>query len=131
MQKRNEKKKIIAICSIILAIVLMAGVYLIFGKDTDDGVKKIKFEVDAPVWSAVFELETEAEFLEDAMKEIDDLTYETKDGMVMVVNGVRADYNLDGAYWAIYVNDEYGNYGIAEQPLKDGDTYRIEYTKAS
>ena len=73
---------------------------------------------------------TTADYLKGVMEEIDGLEYETTDGMVMSVNGVRADYVLDGAYWAFYVNDGYCNYGIADQPVNDGDIFRIEYTKA-
>lgn len=49
--------------------------------------------------------------------------------MVTVVNGVSADYNVDGSYWAFYVNDEYCQFGVDEQPVNDKDTFKIEYTK--
>ncbi|MBE6680780.1 MAG: DUF4430 domain-containing protein [Ruminococcaceae bacterium] len=124
------KKKIIAICAIVLTIALMAGVYLIFGQKLQKGVKQITVEVVYQDGSEEYKIKTKAETLETAMKEADGLKFETKDGMVMVINGVRADYNLDGAYWAIYVNDGYGNYGISEQPVTDGDCFRFEYTKA-
>lgn len=75
-------------------------------------------------------VETHADYLKDVMDETEGLTYETKDGMVMVVNGQRADYVLDGAYWAFYVNGAYCNYGIADQPVNDGDVFEIRYTKA-
>lgn len=44
------------------------------------------------------------------------------------VNGVTADYDADGAYWAIYVNDEYGMYAIDAQPVADGDAFALVYT---
>lgn len=44
------------------------------------------------------------------------------------VNGVTADYDTDGAYWAIYVNDDYGMYSIDTQPIKDGDRFALVYT---
>lgn len=50
--------------------------------------------------------------------------------MVESVNGVFADYVKDGAYWAIYVDGAYGNYGIDAQPLEDGHTYQLVYTIA-
>ena len=124
------KKKIIAICAIVLTIALMAGVYLIFGQKLQKGVKQITVEVVYQDGSEEYKIKTKAETLETAMKEADGLKFETKDGMVMVINGVRADYNLDGAYWAIKVNDGYGNHGISEQPVTDGDCFRFEYTKA-
>ena len=50
--------------------------------------------------------------------------------MVDTVNGVRADYTLDGAYWSFLVNGEYSSYGIDTQPIEDGDTFSIVYTLA-
>jgi hypothetical protein len=69
------------------------------------------------------------------MDEADGLTYSGTEGqyglMVDTVNGIRADYNLDGAYWSFYVNDSYCNYGISEQPIEDGDVFAIVYTLAT
>ena len=50
--------------------------------------------------------------------------------MVDTVNGILADYNTNGAYWAFYLGDEYCNYGIDQQPVQDGESYRIVYTVA-
>ncbi len=43
------------------------------------------------------------------------------------VNGLTADFTTGNAYWAIYVNGEYGSYGLSQQPVTDGDTYAIVY----
>ena len=48
--------------------------------------------------------------------------------MINTVNGETADFNTDGAYWSFYVNGEYCNYGISEQPVEDGDAFQIIYT---
>lgn len=77
-----------------------------------------------------YEVNTDAEYLAQVLDEIDELSYETDDGMVMVINGVRADYVKDGAYWAFFVNGEYCNYGISDQPVADGDEFEIVYTVA-
>ena len=65
----------------------------------------------------------------DEAKE-DGLSYTCENGMVLKVNGERADYNKDGAYWGFFVNGDYAQCGIAEQPVEDGDAFKIEYTKA-
>jgi hypothetical protein len=49
---------------------------------------------------------------------------------VDTVNGLYADYVKTGGYWGFYVNGEYCNYGISEQPVEDGDAFKIEWTKA-
>lgn len=48
--------------------------------------------------------------------------------MVETVNGVTADWNVDQSYWAFYVNGEYCNYGIEEQPVANNDTFQIVYS---
>ena len=45
------------------------------------------------------------------------------------VNGLTADYAADGAYWGIYVNGEYGQFGIESQPVADGDAFSLVYEK--
>lgn len=138
------KKKILGIVAIIFVIAALLGIYYAFreqpsnpnlGPDANSGIsmdgKNVTIEVvDSEQKTAVYSLTTHADYLEGVMSEAEGLTYETKDGMVMQVNGVRADYVLDGAYWAFFVNGEYCNYGIADQPVNDGDIFRIEYTKA-
>lgn len=86
--------------------------------------------IDSTGKSTKYALTTHADYLKEVMDEADGLEYETADGMVMVINGERADYVQDGAYWAFYVNGDYCNYGIAEQPVNDGDIFVIEYTRA-
>ena len=125
------KKKLVAVGAVILAIALLLGIYFTFGVNSSKGSKLVTIEVVSPDGaSTIYVVQTNAEYLRQVMDETDGLTYETNDGMVMVVNGVRADYILDGAYWAFYVNDGYCNYGIADQPVNDKDNFRIQYTKA-
>ena len=42
------------------------------------------------------------------------------------INGITAD-GSDGAYWSIYVNGEYGQYGADSQPVNDGDAFSFRY----
>ena len=125
------KKKLIGIGTVIVVIAVLIGIYFAFGAKTTKGSKLVTIEVVSPDGaSTIYVVQTNAEYLKEVMDENDGLTYETNDGMVMVVNGVRADYVLDGAYWGFYVNDSYCNYGIADQPVNDKDNFKIEYTKA-
>ena len=63
-----------------------------------------------------------------------DFTYSGSDSeygmMIEVINGERAVYAEDGAYWALYVNGEYGQYGADSQPVEDGAKYTWTYEKA-
>ena len=50
--------------------------------------------------------------------------------MVDTVNGIKYDYNADGAYWAFYVNGEYAMSGVDTTDIVDGATYSFVATKA-
>lgn len=75
-------------------------------------------------------IDTTEEFLKQAIENEVELGGE--DGeygfFIESVNGETADYDADGAYWAIYVNGEYGMYGVDSQPVADGDSYALVYT---
>ena len=46
------------------------------------------------------------------------------------VDGEQAIYDTDKAYWALYEGAEYALQGIDTTPIKDGGTYKLEYTGA-
>ena len=66
----------------------------------------------------------------DELKE-DGFTYEGSDSdyglFINSINGLEANYDTDGAYWAIYVNGDYGQYGADSQPVADGDSFGFVY----
>lgn len=154
-QKKNMNKKVIAgVIALVAVIVALVTVFCVFRekpvqdakaitiegidneqKDIVQGAKAITIEViDNEQKSIVYEVHTDAEYLRQAMEEADGLTVEGTESiyglMVETVNGVTADYNVDGAYWAFYVNDTYCNYGVDEQPVADGDAFQIKYEAA-
>ena len=45
------------------------------------------------------------------------------------VDGETAIYNTDGAYWAVYVGEEYAMTGIDTTPITDGGVYKLVYTR--
>ena len=48
---------------------------------------------------------------------------------VKKVNGITADYNVDGTYWAFYVNGEYATGGVDTTAVADGATYQFKVEK--
>lgn len=131
----KNSKKIIALVAIVLVVGLMAFAYVTFSAKPTEGAKSITIEVvDSAEKSVVYELNTDAKYLAQAMDEAEGLEYEAEDGpyglSVSTINGESAVYETDGAYWGFYVNGDYCNYGISEQPVNDGDAFRIVYTKA-
>ena len=45
---------------------------------------------------------------------------------VKTVNGITADYDTDGVYWAFYVNGEYASTGVDSTPITQGDAYSLK-----
>lgn len=74
-----------------------------------------------------YEIKTDTLYLNEAMEEAG-ITYDADGTYVNAVNGITADYNVDQSYWSFEVNGQYCNYGIFEQPVNDGDSFKIAYT---
>lgn len=133
--KKSNKKIIIGVIALVALIAVLAGVYFAFSAKPVAGSKSITIEVvNKAQESTVYEVQTDAEFLRQAMEETEGLTFsgaESEYGMMVdTVNGERADYTLDGAYWGFNINGAYCNYGIDTQPVLDGDAFSIVYTLA-
>ena len=137
MNKKNNGKhlkKILAAALVLLLAAALAFVYVTFREKAIEGSKSITIEViDNAAKSTVYSLKTDAQYLLQAMEEAEGLTFSGTEGqfglMIDTVNGEKADYSVDGAYWSLIVNGNYGNYGVSEQPVEDGDTFSIVYTK--
>lgn len=136
----NKKKRIIIGSIILIALIAVFAIAYAFNKPAvQEGGKQITIEVtgsDATTDGYTFS--TDAEYLIQAMDELaetnSDFTYSGSDSeygmMIEVINGERAVYAEDGAYWALYVNGEYGQYGADSQPVEDGAKYTWTYEKA-
>lgn len=132
---KKSTKIIIAVVAAIVVIAALIGVYSAFGPKAVKGAKAITVEVvDNNGQTTAYETRTDAEFLRQALEELDNATdfaiagEESDYGLyVTTVNGILADYSVDGSYWSIYVNGEYGMYGVDTQPVADGDVYTLAY----
>ena len=130
-----KKKHIIAL---LLATILVAGMvfaYSAFSEKPTEGTKEITIEVvDNKETSTLYEVKTDAEYLIGAMEDAEGLTFNGSEGQygftVSEINGITADFNVDSAYWSFYVNGEYCNYGVSQQPVEDSDSFQIVYTPA-
>ena len=136
-QKKGKGFLILGISILAVLIGLFVILFALFGPKTTEGSKNVTLSVVSESGdSTTYETKTDALVLQELMDELKEegFTYggaESEYGlMVDTINGVRADYTLDGAYWSFYVNDSYCNYGISEQPVNDGDAFSIVYTPA-
>lgn len=136
-QKKGSLKLVLGIGAFVVLIGLFVVLWTVFGPKTTEGNKTVSLVVVAEDGKeTTYDAKTYALVLKDLMEELKDEGFsyggtESEYGlMIDTINGVRADYTLDGAYWSFYVNDEYCNYGISEQPVNDGDDFSIVYTPA-
>ncbi len=78
-----------------------------------------------------FSIETEKKNLGDALFEEGLVTEaEHKSGFYTYIDGVRADYNKDGAWWCFTKGGETVMVGANELEIADGDTFEITNTPA-
>lgn len=135
MEKKQNKKVILGVVAFIAVAVILGAVYYFTRPETSKGAKEVEITVVSKEGEKTeYKIDTDAEYLQQAMDEAKEegLTYSGTDGdyglMVDTVNDEKAVFEEDGAYWGFFVNGEYCNYGIAEQPVADGDEFEIVYT---
>ena len=131
---KKHVRKILAAACLALLFAALALVYVRFSEKAAAGSKAITITVVSSAGQETcYALETQAQYLIEAMDEAEGLAYEGSEGpyglMIDAVNGERAVYRENGAYWGFSVNGEYCNYGAAQQPVEDGDAFVIAYTK--
>lgn len=105
-----------------------------YTKDTElgEGEKTIQVEVKADDKSITFTVHTDKDTLGDLL--VDNKLVEGENStyglMITKVNGIRADYNEDKAYWALYKDGEYSQTGADSTKVADGEHYELAYTPA-
>lgn len=88
--------------------------------------------VDKDGNETVFEIHTDKETVGEALLENELITGdESGYGLyVTTVNGITADYDKDGMYWAFYINGEYAQTGVDSTPVEEGESYSFQIEKA-
>ena len=133
-------KKSLKIFSFVLVLVLAVSVFAACGEPEAptatlwDGAtyKTITVTVEVEENSVQFTVKTDKANVADALLEHSLIGGEMSDqyGLtVYTVNGIKADFNVDSAYWALYVNGEYALTGASFIEVKDGDSIKIAYEK--
>lgn len=87
--------------------------------------------VDKDNNSTAFVINTDKETVGDALQELDLISGEesTYGLYVKTVNGITADYDVDGTYWAFYINGEYATSGVDTTNITEGATYEFKVEK--
>ena len=144
----KKKNNLIRLLSLVALLVLVAAMTISLascegkknpsdtsaGTDESAAVAVIKVTVvHGDGSSKVFSIDTtEGATLRSALESIDLVEGdESEFGLyVKVVDGERADYDKDGAYWGFSQNGQYMMEGIDTTYVKDGDKFEIAYTKS-
>ena len=146
MQK-NGRKKLLSFILCMALIVAMAffttGCGGNAGKDVSSGAGTSQADadvlgtgdteftltvVDKEGGETQFEIHTDKETVGDALTELGFIEGEESEyGLyVKTVNGITADYDTDGVYWAFYVNDEYASLGVDSTTITLGESYSFK-----
>ena len=96
-----------------------------------EGAKTVTVKVIAEDKSVTFTVKTDAKTLGEALLEHELVAGEQGDfGLyIKYVNGIRADYDLDGAYWGFNKGGEYMMTGVDGTTIADGEKYELVWTK--
>lgn len=99
------------------------------GGELGEGSKEFALTVtDKDGNETQFEIHTDKEMVGEALQELN--LIEGEEGeyglFVKTVNGITADYDTDGVYWAFYVNGEYATSGVDVTQITEGDSYALK-----
>ena len=131
--RMKSNQKTVALGAIVLVVLLMVlyGVWSSTRPATEEGGKTITVDVVHKDGSKnTFTYKTEAEYLEEVL--VGESLVEGEEGQyglyIKVVDGERADFDEDGAYWSIEQDGEPSVLGAGEIPVHDGDSFALVYT---
>lgn len=125
-----QRKRLTIILAAILILCVAAAVFISvkFIPEISEGEKDITFTiVYKDKTEEVIEINTDAEYLADALVEKGIIVYEPS-GLYTTIKGATADYNVDGGWWAVYIGGEMAQVGLNEIPVTDGGEYEAVYT---
>ncbi len=97
-----------------------------------EGKTKFAFSVtDKEENETQFEIHTDKETVGEALSELGLIEGEDSEyGLyVKTVNGITADYDKDGVYWAFYINGEYASTGVDSTKIVEADSYAFKIEK--
>lgn len=127
----KNKKLILAVVALAAVIALMAGLYAATRPKTVEGSKQVTIQIVHKDGSEKnLEFGTDHEYLADLLLEKELVTgYASEEYGFTIesVDGVTADWTVDGAYWALYEGEEYATTSAAGIILVDGGIYRLVY----
>lgn len=127
----KNNKRLALIIVLVVLVVTMVVIYGVTRPDTATGEKSFTLEiVHGDGTTKQIECSTDLEYVGEALQA--DGVIEGEEGAyglyIQVVDGEKAVFEEDGAYWAFYLGEEYATQGIDLTPIEDGAVYKLVYT---
>jgi flagellar basal body-associated protein FliL len=111
----KNKKIILTVIALVAVLALMAGLYVSTRPKAVEGSKQVTIQiVHKDGTEKILEFGTDHAYLADLLLEKELVTgYASEEYGFTIesVDGVTADWAVDGAYWALYEGDEYATIG--------------------
>ena len=146
MENIMRNKKFNKLLSLLLSVVLIVSMALIVSgcgnnavqNSADESSESVitqstekNFEfivIDAEGNETEFDITTDKKTVGEALADLELIEGEDSEyGLyVKTVNGITADYDTDGTYWAFYINDEYATTGVDSTDVEDGAVYSFK-----
>lgn len=129
----KNKKTILTLVALIVVVALAIGLYVLTRPATAEGTKKFTVTVvHSDGSSKDFTYKTDAYYVGEAVQEDGLVSGDMGDyGLyIKIVDGEKAVYEEDNAYWGFFVGEEYAQLGIDQTPAEDGAVYKLVYTPA-
>lgn len=128
-----KKQWILIAAALVAVMALLLGVYFLTRPPVQEGSKTITVTVvHGNGTSKDFTYHTDEEYLGPVI--LDNGLVEGENGQfglyIKVVDGEQAIYEVDNAYWSLYVGEEAAMQGADLTPIQDGGVYKLVYTGA-
>lgn len=125
----KNKKIWVALAVFLVAIAVFVGVYYATRPQTQPGSKSYTVTVvHADGSTQKFSYRTDEEYLDKALlaEGLISGTEKAYGLVIEVVDGEAAMWE-DGAYWSLYIGEEYSMTGISSTPVYDGSAFKLIY----
>lgn len=128
----KNRKALIAIVALVAVIAIGLGIYFATRPEPVQGAKTIAVTVvHGDGTSKEFTYHTDEAYLGPVLQ-AEGLVQGTMGEyglMIESVDGEKAVWEEDNAYWALYIGEDYAPTGADTTPIQDGDTFRLVYTR--
>ena len=129
MAVTQKKKAVFIVLAVVVAAALLTGVYFVFRPTGEAGAKTVTLSVVLPEGTKEHQIETDAAYLGEALKEKGLISgSEGAYGLfVTEVDGVVADESLQ-QWWCLTKGGEAVTTGIDSTPISNGERFELTLT---